>query len=549
MGKKSCTCKPKDVVPSRHFYAKGKVDIFMVFSLNSYLTQDTKDNLERLRGGRGFANAMKELKPVRYFAPDRDEEKILDSGHDFQVFRGHLIKDWFFPTFYFQKEQVEIPEDPQLKAALNKYEARVRLSRSGFLEIKLTRLTVKGKYGEPIIEVLRDLMELRSSSSENSDSRSTMLKLALFCADKFIENLPAELTIKEGDESLPLKLRVLGLNPETLPYRQRYVTLFLEEILCMHCWGRRIEADKLQTDYMGILAAIVEGVLVQDEKGVVNFPIIDEKAAKELKDLASWKNDLCIFAPERALIYFPPQKIFISGRDGTRGIDYKYYWECISRGIEHTVVIRAALQSIAYSTTEILESVPRLTERVVDGDISKDDEDHILNMAKSFSYSFKTLPFLRDILVPSSSYRASYAVNKFEYLNDVLHIKEVKDYVERNVDELVNFVQFFSSMEVQQELNLNQVAIDRASLIIAIVAFAATAPSFMKDYYDFVAETKTDTLGDFMIWLMGNPSTSPAFQFLLIVGLQLIVMQIWSVAKPWLKKRQAKLRRSRNTNN
>lgn len=543
MGKKNCSCNPKDVIPSKHFYAKGKVDIFMVFSLSSYLTKDTVENLERLRGGRSFAETMKSLKPLRYFIQDRDETKILDSGHDFQVFRRHLIKEWFFTTYYFQKEQIETPEDPQLKTALEQYDVRVRLSRSGFLEVKLTRPTAKNKNGEPVIEILRDLMELRSSFRENPDGRSTMLKLAMYCADKFVENLPPELIVKEGDEAIPLKFQVLGLNPEELPYRQRYVTLFLEEILCMHCWGKRIEADKLRKDHMGIIAAMVEGVLVQDEKGEVNFPLMDEDAFDNLVDLASWKNDLCIFAPERSLIYFPPQKIFISGRDGTRGIDYKYYWECISRGIEHTVVIRSALQSIAYSTTGILESVPRLTERVVDGEISKEDEDHILNMARSFSYSFKTLPFLRDILVPSSSYRASYAVNKFESLNHVLHIKEIMDYVERNVDELVNFVQFFSSMEVQQELSLNQVAIDRASLVIAIVAFAATAPSFMKDYYDFVVTTNTTSIGDFLIWLLGNPRTSLAFQFLVIVGLQLIAMQVWSVVKPWWKKRQAKVRR------
>ncbi len=82
----------------------------MVLSLSAYLSPDTRDNLDRLRGGKGFADALKVLKPGRYFARDREEDKILDSGHDFQVFRRHLIKDWFFPTFYFQKEQIEVLE-------------------------------------------------------------------------------------------------------------------------------------------------------------------------------------------------------------------------------------------------------------------------------------------------------------------------------------------------------------------------------------------------------------------------------------------------------
>lgn len=497
MGNTTCDCNPKSVVPSRHFYAKGKVDVFMVVSLSAYLTPETRENLDRLRGGRGFAEELKKLEPAKYFVPDREEEKILDSGHDFQVFRRHLIKDWFFTTYYFQKELVEVPDDPQLKAALNEYEVRIRFSRSGFLEIKLTKPTKKD--GEKLIEILRDLMELRlANKGGSSDDHSTMLKLTLFCADKFIENFSQEIFVHEGSEPVKLVLQPLGSDPVPPPYRQRYVTLFFEEIYCKRCKGRRIEADKLRRDHMGVLAAIVEGVLVQDEKDDLNFPIIDEESSKKIVDLASWKNDLCIFAPERALIYFPQQKIFISGRDKTRDVDYKYYWECISRGIEHTVVIRTALQSIAFSTTEILENVPRLTEKVVDGEISKDDTQDILRMARLFSYSFKTLPFLRDILVPSSSFRASYAVNKFEYLNEVLHIEEVKDYVERNVDELVSFVQFFSSMEVQHELNQSQMAIDRAGFIITIAALFIAAPSFLVDFIGFPGVE--NPWGNYQLW-------------------------------------------------
>ncbi|MBL8108458.1 MAG: hypothetical protein JNJ96_02250 [Anaerolineales bacterium] len=494
---KTCKCNPKDVIPSEHFYAKGRVDVFMVLSLSAYLSVDSRENLDRVRGGKAFADAIKLLAPTNYFAKDRDEEQILDSGHDFQVFRRHLIRDWFFPTFYFQKELADIPDDPQLKMAVERYEVRIRMSRSGFLEIKLTRPTKHD--GEKIIEILRDLMELRLANKGNFDDQSTMLKLALFCADKFIENLPPVISVREGEEDITMALRPLGPNPETLPYRQRYATLFLEEIYCRHCSNRRVEADKLRQDYMDILAAIVEGVLVLDDKNVVNFPIIDREAYSNLIDLASWKNDLCIFAPERALIYFPAQKIFIAGRDRTRVVDYKYYWECICRGIEHTIVIRTALQSIAYSTTGILETVPRLTEKVVDGNISKEDTQDILRMARSFSYSFKTLPFIRDILVPSSSFRASYAVRKFEFLNETLHIQEVKDYVERNVDELVSFVQFFSSMELQQELNQSQAAIDRAGFIITVVALLIAAPSFLVDFVQFLASKKS--LSDVNIWM------------------------------------------------
>jgi hypothetical protein len=75
MATKSCSCNPARVTPSKHFYAKGKVDVFMVISLSAYLTEDTKNNLDRVRGGKGFAEALKKMEPARLFARDRDEEK------------------------------------------------------------------------------------------------------------------------------------------------------------------------------------------------------------------------------------------------------------------------------------------------------------------------------------------------------------------------------------------------------------------------------------------------------------------------------------------
>ena len=68
MGNKTCTCNPKSVVPSKHFYAKGKVDIFMVISLSDYLTPETRENLGRVRGGRGFAEAIRNLEPAKFLS-------------------------------------------------------------------------------------------------------------------------------------------------------------------------------------------------------------------------------------------------------------------------------------------------------------------------------------------------------------------------------------------------------------------------------------------------------------------------------------------------
>ncbi|MBL7935675.1 MAG: hypothetical protein JNM51_07690 [Bacteroidia bacterium] len=500
----SCNCDPNTVNPAEHFYAKGNVHVFMVLNLDAYLDDKNlkqKSDLEtlqqkfiKLRGGAAFADAAQTINPEKYFLLDEKDKITIEHGHDFQVFRRHLVRDWFSPTYLFQKDTVELPNDFQVIENWDKYELRIRLSRAGFLEVKLTRpININKK----IIDILRDLMEMQIQSDGSDSPMSPQLKLVLFCADKFIESISKTISINEPENDTPIKLslKTIGLNPDHLPYRQRYASLVFEEIICSNCNGR-VEADKLKNDHWDILAALLEGVLIKHNDGTFGFPEMDDEVENTLNDLASWKNDLCMFSPERCLIYFPPENIVIPSRSGTKSVSYKDYWECIIRGIEHTIVIRTALQSIEYYTTSTLESDPRLTEKVVDKEITEQDKDDIRKLARAFSYSYKTLPILRDVLVPSSSYRASYAINKFEKLNSVLHIREIKEHVERNIDELVSFVQFYSSMELQQELNKSQEAIDNAGFIITIIALFIAIPSFLADFDDIF-----HNIGDFQIWL------------------------------------------------
>jgi hypothetical protein len=331
-------------------------------------------------------------------------------------------------------------------------------------------------------------MEMGHHSDRSLHPTSAQLKLALYCADLFIHSIPGEQTITEPrtGTSTTIRLGAMGEGPSKLPYRQRYTVLFLSELLCQQC-RRRIEAEKLRKDYSDTLAAILEGVLVEDEKQELALPHMDEETV-QLRDLASWKEDLCIFAPERALIYFPEMKIYLSGQADTEAVHYEHYWECITRGIEHTVVVRAALQIIEYYTTRDLDEVPSLTQKVVDGKVTEEDKVEISRMAQAVANTFNLLPLLRDVLVPSSSYRASYAVNKFERMNSVLHLKDIEAHVERNVDELVGFVQFFSSMELQEELNKNEATINRIGLVIALIALLVAGPSFLADYNTFAVE-------------------------------------------------------------
>ena len=483
MSAQTCNCDPTTVNPSKHFFVKGKVHTFIALNLHDFVRSGSRKDFERLRGSHVFARAVREVAPGSHFVEDRNEAETVKRGHEFQVFRGHLKDDWLYPTYRLVKENAPPPGDPSVIKEWDNYEFGIRLSRAGFLEVKLTR-ALQGD-GENIAVLLKKLMEMGHRDEKGVQPKSIQVKLALYCADWFVRSIPNLIRVIENKNTKPtdIYLEPIGQSPDKLPYRQRYTTLFLREIVCRKC-GHRIDADKLRTDYGKTLAAILEGVLVENEKGKLTLPDMDEETVR-FEDLASWTDDLCIFAPERALIYFPQKNIYLSGQTGPDAVNYEQYWECINRGIEHTIVIRSALQNIEYYTTRDLDEVPMLTQKVVDGTVTDEDKDDISHMAQAVANTFSLLPLLRDVLVPSSSYRASYAVNKFEYLNNVLHLKDIEAHVERNVDELVSFVQFFSSMELQDELNKNEATINRIGIVIALIAVMVAGPSFLADYHEY----------------------------------------------------------------
>ena len=437
----TCTCKPNTVDPAQDFSASGRIHVFVVLNLRDFVQGIDKMEFERIRGGEALADALRKLTPSTGFIEDTQERETTRRAHDFQVIRGHLAADWFFPTFHLQKQTVAHPEDIPLQE-WEKHEFHVRFSRAGFIEVRITHNLPEA--GEKIVEILQSQLELAVRGAPPRNRRSLQVKLAMYCANLFVGALPAEIQVDQTKihEKLIFSLQPLDLQGKA-PYRQRYMTMVFRRITCQNC-GRRVGADTLRTKYSTTLAAILEGALVENEKYQLTLPEMDEDSV-DIQDLGSWREDLCIFAPERALIYFPERRIYLYGQTGTEAIDYERYWECIARGIEHTVTVRAAMQIIEYYTTSHLDVVPALTKKVMDGTVSRADKEEISEMSQEVANTFSLLPLLRDVLVPTSSFRASYAIKKFEHLNKVLNIRDIEEHVERNVDELVSFAQCVSS--------------------------------------------------------------------------------------------------------
>ena len=476
MQPETCTCDVQTVDPSRDFYASGKIHVFIVLNLRNYVQGIEKMDFERLRGGEVFAHVLRGLAPSAGFVEDEQDRETTDRGHDFQVFRGHLTEHWLFPTFHLQKSLVEPPADVPA-GEWERHEFHVRLSRTGFIEVRITHeLPAEG---ETIVDILQSQLELAARGTLER-RRSLQIKMAMHCANLFVRALPGEIAIHEQNSPEKLVFSFQELDRQAnLPYRQRYMTMLLSGIRCRKC-SKRLEAGRLRDHYPKALAAILEGVLVEEEPGRLTLPDMDSDRA-QLPDLASWQDDLCVFAPERALIYFPPKRIYLFGQTGTEAVPYERYWECIVRGIEHTVTVRAAMQIIEYETTRHLDIVPALTKKVVDGSVTRADKEEISQMSQEVANTFNLLPLLRDVLVPTSSYRAGYAIKKFEHLTSVLNIKEIEGHVDHNVDELVTFVQFFASMKLDDELN-------RVGILLGVVALAVAGPSFLSDYHAFFVQ-------------------------------------------------------------
>ena len=516
MDRLTCGCQGEALKPARDLAARGKIHSFIVLNLSGFMADTSREDFERLRGGRAFAETFKNLRPRAYFVEAEDEGETVNRGHEFQIFRGHLKDNWLFPTFFLDPNQAPPPENPFLAEEWPKFLFHIRFSRTGFLEVKLTRLiSVSGESNsdERVIDVLRDLLEIASPGAIEGIAPSLQLKLALHCANLFLQALPSVVEVEErgasqhGQQQVVIRLQPREANAKSFPLHQRYTVLFFAEIFCRKC-GHRISAQTFWKRDKKTLAAILEGTLVQSPEEEIDFPVLDDENIK-FEDLATWEEELCIFAPERCLIYYSPEYIFLPGQFTSRPVYYEDYWKCIVRGIEHTVAVHAALQIIEWHTTRALDEVPRLTKKVADGEISEQDVAEILSMAQEVANTFNMLPILRDVLVPTSTFRAGYAVSKFAHLNVVLHLKDVQEHIQRNVDELVIFLNHFSSMRLQEtsiqlqaellrlqqkisqleeKVKENESTLNRVGVIIAVIALLVAGPSFLQDFRSFFSE-------------------------------------------------------------
>lgn len=504
----------------------GKIHVLLALGLHDFVHPDSRELFDQLRGGRLYAEALRQFAPTSFdqFERDTEEDETVAHGYAFSIYRAHLQRHWLFDTFRMRNVPENGPSAAHLNTVWPNFEYRIRLSRMGLLEIKLTQLIPSSGEGvEPLNQSLTNLLEIRSQAAQIAREPITWA-LALHCANQFIAALPA-IELHDDDGTALGHIRFQTVEATRLQLRQRYTVIMLNHISCAHC-GQTLVADDLWQANRSIVGAVLEGGLVKNAEGRYVLPRLYEPNLQHLRELATWENELCVFSPERCLVYYPHSDVLMSGLGDLEAASNELYWRCLLRGIEHCVAVRTALQILEARTTNELGAIARLNKRVTDGDLAPEDIQGIRVLAQHLSDNFGMLPPLRDVLVPTSAFRSGDAVRIFGYLNDeVFHLPDALKHVERNIDELTSFLQYFRSIQLQEEIRQDgrreqreSAQLNRVGAVVAIAALLIAAPSFCWDLYSFTRDYAGASAQDNFAWLRLVATMAYGIAFVVLLG-------------------------------
>ena len=505
---------------------RGKLHVMLALGLRDFIHPDSLDLFDRFRGGRYFAEALRHvtLANTEAFEPDAEENETVRQGYAFSLYRAHLQRHWLFDTFLMRNTPTNQPKEAHLVELWPQFSYRIRLSRMGLLEIKLTQsIPQAGEGPEPLNQALTNLLEIRSQAAQII-KEPIQWALALHCANQFVAALAAIELRDDHGVSLG-HLRFQTVEATRLQLRQRYTVLLLDHLSCARC-GKVIVADQLWEANRAIIGGILEGGLVRNLEGRFVLPRLHVANLQHLRELATWEDELCVFAPERCLIYYPQREVLMSGLGDLNVTPNEVYWQCIVRGIEHTLAARTALQILEARTTNELGAVSQLNKRITDGDINDNDVRDIRTLAQHLSDNFSMLPPLRDVLVPTSAFRSGDAVRMFGYLNDdVFRLPDALQHVQRNIDELTGFLQYFRSIQLQEEIRADgnreqqeAAQLNRVGAAVAIAALLVAGPSFCWDLYSFSKDLMSDPSDSGFLWVRLLATLAYGVAFAVLLG-------------------------------
>ena len=502
--------EPKE--ENRVLYGSGKINIILAINLGRFMAEDdikSRDVFRKLRGSNRYVQFLKNLKiPAPFTKLDQDvvggDPWIEQQGYEVGVFTKRLIENWFFPTYELDKTAGLEKIDHQFaKSEIFQSEWRrwdrfkIRLTRNGFIVVKLSRkfleeslydLSIgllepeKDEVKSELIKIVNQFPEPQRKSILSTIDHPLPWQLAYQIIGIFISQLK-EMRFDE-EKSVTL---TLPKDHETTPIMEKHTVVFFKEISTEQ--GNR--KNKLQgsailgnTNYARTILAIWGGTLLRDKRNEkIRFPSYSQKEIEKLsrQNLSTWNDELCLIGSERTLLYCPLSEqsmhLPFKGEKGKQGIRYNDYWKCIIRGIEHIIALRSELQLVEYYTTREMDLISNLTQEFTSQGISRQEKKEVDQLAKRVSNIFNMMPSIRDVLVAPSVFRASYAIEKYDHLINILGLREIEKHVQKNIEELNFFLSHYNNLVIQQ----NGSRLQRLAIIFGIgIGFLGLA-SLLKD--------------------------------------------------------------------
>ena len=258
------------------------------------------------------------------------------------------------------------------------------------------------------------------------------------------------------------------------------------------------------------------------------------------ENLASWSDELCLFTPRSALI-MPSQKwrkhemAVSTVPSATLKVTYERYWEAVERMIEFVLevyVLAKLIESNSYRLlTQIAETVEQIRSDMFQGDIRITDPlqaqmtraAHLGRIA-ALGQSLSHAPFWS---------RAEYAVQKAEYLFQVLDVPRIFAHIERNIDSINSVADHVDELYLA---DLSEKSNDKATLLsIGLAAISFTMvflalPSFWADLAQSYHQIWPSETVYRLIFVIGN-----------LLALALMGAAIWFLRIFWKRRRDMKI--------
>ena len=114
----------------------------------------------------------------------------------------------------------------------------------------------------------------------------------------------------------------------------------------------------------------------------------------------------------------------------------------------------------------------------------------------------------------------------FACLNEeVFRMPDALQHVQRNMDELTSFLQYFRSIQLQEEIRadshreqLDAAQLNRVGAAVAIAALLIAAPSFCWDLYSFTKDLMADPSDSPLRWIRLLATVAYGVAFAVLLG-------------------------------